>query len=104
MSGNPHTDPAVSPLRAAARHVSAQSLPEANPEAATLDWSRKASEGSKEEVLARIGTCSSTSSGCTTRLAGRAGPRPLRERRPPGRRRVEVPRYPRPAHLHVPQD
>ncbi|MFM9447883.1 type I restriction endonuclease [Streptomyces acidiscabies] len=73
MRDDARTDPAVSQLRAATRHVSAQSLPEANRETTTLllhgvlqpgpderdvktpffDWSREALEGSREEVLAR---------------------------------------------------
>jgi type I restriction enzyme R subunit len=73
MRSDTHADPAVSQLRAVARHVSAQSLPGANRDATTLllhgvmqpgpderdvktpffDWSREALEGSREEVLAR---------------------------------------------------
>lgn len=73
MQSDAHTDVAVSQLHAAARHVSAQSLPGANRDVSTLllhgvmqagpderdvktpffDWSREALEGSREEVLAR---------------------------------------------------
>ncbi|MGW1106667.1 type I restriction endonuclease subunit R [Streptomyces sp. NPDC002540] len=73
MTDDAHTDPAVLALRAAARHVSAQSLPQANREATELlldgflharpderdvktrfvDWSYEAVEGSRDEVLAR---------------------------------------------------
>ncbi|MEU4655735.1 type I restriction endonuclease [Streptomyces sp. NPDC023723] len=73
MRSDAHTEPAVSRLRAAARHVSAQALPEANRDVTTLllhgdmqqgpddkqvqakffDWSSEALEGSREEVLAR---------------------------------------------------
>jgi len=73
MTSDAHTDPAVRALRAAARHVSAQSLPQANREATNLllsgvlqsgpddrdvktrfvDWSHEALEGSRAERLAR---------------------------------------------------
>ncbi|MFI7893426.1 type I restriction endonuclease subunit R [Streptomyces sp. CACIS-1.16CA] len=73
MTDDAHTDPAVRSLRAAARHVSAQSLPQANRDATDLllsgvlqagpddrdvktrfvDWSSEALEGSREERLAR---------------------------------------------------
>jgi len=73
MTGDAHAEAAVSTLRAATRHVSAQSLPQANRDVTTLllhgdlqqgpddrqvqakffDWSREALEGSREEVLAR---------------------------------------------------
>ncbi|GGV81341.1 type I restriction enzyme [Streptomyces gelaticus] len=73
MTDDAHTDPAVHQLRAAARHVSAQSLPQANRDATQLllhgvlhpgpddrdvktpfvDWSYEALEGSRDEVLAR---------------------------------------------------
>ncbi|CAH9416144.1 Type I restriction-modification system, restriction subunit R (EC [Streptomyces globisporus] len=73
MTDDTHTDPAVRSLRAAARHVSAQSLPQANRDATDLllsgvlqagpddrdvktrfvDWSSEALEGSREERLAR---------------------------------------------------
>ncbi|MGX6742675.1 type I restriction endonuclease [Streptomyces peucetius] len=73
MTGDTDTEPAMSQLRAAARHVSAQALPQANRDATTLllhgvlqqaagdkdvktpffDWSRDALEGSREEILAR---------------------------------------------------
>ncbi|MFE7426424.1 type I restriction endonuclease subunit R [Streptomyces sp. NPDC057545] len=73
MTGEKQTDPAFLALRAAARHVSAQSLPQANREATQLlldgvlhsgpderdvktrfvDWSYEALEGTREEVLAR---------------------------------------------------
>jgi type I restriction enzyme R subunit len=73
MNSDAHTDPAVSQLRAAVRHVSAQSLPQANRDATTLllhgvlqagpderdvktpffDWSHEALEGNREETLAR---------------------------------------------------
>lgn len=73
MTNDAHTNPAVFALRAAARHVSAQSLAQANRDATDLilsgilqsgpddkdvktrfvDWSYEALEGSLEEVLAR---------------------------------------------------
>ncbi|MEU9388856.1 type I restriction endonuclease [Streptomyces sp. NPDC048324] len=73
MTSEGHTDAAVSSLRNATRHVSAQSLPQANREVTTLllhgdmqqgpddkqvqakffDWSQDALEGSREEILAR---------------------------------------------------
>ncbi|WP_406451801.1 type I restriction endonuclease [Streptomyces sp. NBC_00876] len=73
MTNDAHTNPAVFALRAAARHVSAQSLPQANRDATDLilggilqsgpddkdvktrfvDWSQEALEGSREEILAR---------------------------------------------------
>lgn len=73
MTDDAHTNPAVLALRAAARHVSAQSLPQANRDATDLilsgilqsgpddrdvktrfvDWSYEALEGSREERLAR---------------------------------------------------
>lgn len=73
MTSDAHAEAAVSTLRAATRHVSAQSLPQANRDATTLllhgdlqqgpddrqvqakffDWSREALEGGREEVLAR---------------------------------------------------
>lgn len=73
MTDEAHTNPAFLALRAAARHVSAQSLPQANRDATQLvldgvlhsgpddrdvktrfvDWSYEALEGSREEVLAR---------------------------------------------------
>ncbi|WP_369365480.1 type I restriction endonuclease subunit R [Streptomyces sp. CG4] len=73
MKSDAHTEAAVSTLRAATRHVSAQSLPQANRDVTTLllhghlqqgpddkqmqakffDWSREALEGGREEVLAR---------------------------------------------------
>ncbi|MEX3100557.1 MULTISPECIES: type I restriction endonuclease subunit R [unclassified Streptomyces] len=73
MSGDSHTDPAVSQLRAVTRHVSGRSLPEANRNATTLllhgamqqgpdekdvitpffDWSQQALEGGREEILDR---------------------------------------------------
>ncbi|MEU8906413.1 type I restriction endonuclease subunit R [Streptomyces mirabilis] len=73
MTDDAHTEPAVSQLRSAVRHVSAQSLPQANRDATVLllhgvlhpgpgekdvktpfvDWSREAVEGSREEILAR---------------------------------------------------
>lgn len=73
MTDDAHTNPAVLALRAAARHVSAQSLPQANRDATQLvldgvlqagpddrdvktrfvDWSHEALEGSRKEVLAR---------------------------------------------------
>ncbi|MEU1763766.1 type I restriction endonuclease subunit R [Streptomyces rimosus] len=73
MTDDAHTDAAVLRLRGAARHVSAQSLVQANRDATELllhgvlhpgpdehdvktqffDWAREALEGSREEVLAR---------------------------------------------------
>ncbi|WP_369036550.1 type I restriction endonuclease subunit R [Streptomyces adonidis] len=73
MTSDVHAEAAVSTLRAATRHVSAQSLPQANRDVTTLllhgdlqqgpddrqvqakffDWSREALEGSREDVLAR---------------------------------------------------
>ncbi|RPK40079.1 type I restriction endonuclease [Streptomyces sp. ADI93-02] len=73
MKQDAHTATAVTALRSAARHVSAQSLPQANREATELllhgvlqpgpddkdvktefvDWSYEALEGSRAEVLAR---------------------------------------------------
>ncbi|MFI0763291.1 type I restriction endonuclease subunit R [Streptomyces anulatus] len=73
MTDDVHTDPAVRALREAARHVSAQSLPQANRDATELllggilqpgpddrdrktrfvDWSSEALEGSRDQRLAR---------------------------------------------------
>ncbi|WP_405646512.1 type I restriction endonuclease subunit R [Streptomyces sp. NBC_00019] len=73
MKSDAHAEATISALRAATRHVSAQSLPQANRDVTTLllygdmqqgpddkqvqakffDWSREALEGSREEVLAR---------------------------------------------------
>jgi type I restriction enzyme R subunit len=73
MTSDTQTEQAVARLRAAARHVSAEALAQANRDATTLllhgilqpgpgdkdvktayvDWSREAMEGSREEILAR---------------------------------------------------
>ncbi|MEV6763944.1 type I restriction endonuclease [Streptomyces sp. NPDC051105] len=73
MTSDTHAEAAVSALRTATRHVSAQSLPQANRDVTTLllhgdmqqgpddkqvqakffDWSQEALEGSRDEILAR---------------------------------------------------
>ena len=90
MTQDTHTATAVTALRSAARHVSAQSLPQANRDATELllngvlwhpgpddrdvktafvDWSYEALEGSRDEILDRTTISSSTSCGSATRTA-----------------------------------